>query len=125
MAMAYFSYDADDHEKAMCARSSNMRAKEQYEPEYMQPTDSIFQDFLRRKVHVLVAIVALGVGVDHPHVRRVIQTHLPPSPDVMVQQWGRAGRDSLPAKTLKLYTLAMTSASKFASFTKMHADEVV
>ena len=55
-------------------------------------------------LRVVVAIIAFGMGLDCPNVRRVI--HWDPSSDVesYIQETGRAGCDRLPATAMLYFT---------------------
>jgi ATP-dependent DNA helicase RecQ len=62
------------------------------------------EDFRAERLHVVVATVAFGMGIDRGDVRLVVHAAMPKSVEHYQQETGRAGRDGLPAECLLLYT---------------------
>ena len=62
--------------------------------------------FRQRKVCVVVATIAFGMGIDRPDVRRVVHYGWPQSIEALHQETGRAGRDGKVAQCILFANLA-------------------
>ncbi len=68
--------------------------------------------FQQDEVHVVVATVAFGMGIDKPDVRFVVHYDLPKNLESYYQETGRCGRDGLPAEALLLFGLADVAVAR-------------
>lgn len=63
----------------------------------------IQSQFLNNDLDIICATSAFGMGIDKPDIRYVIHYHLPASPEMYLQEIGRASRDKNGGIALLLY----------------------
>jgi ATP-dependent DNA helicase RecQ len=69
--------------------------------------------FMAGGVKAMVATNAFGLGIDKPDIRFVVHYHLPGAVEAFYQEFGRAGRDGLPATGLLLFDDADVKLQRF------------
>jgi ATP-dependent DNA helicase RecQ len=77
--------------------------------------------FIDEKCDVVVATVAFGMGIDRSNIRFVLHARMPKSVEHYQQETGRAGRDTLDAECVLLYSGGDTH--QWRSITEKSAQE--
>ncbi|MBI5881723.1 MAG: RecQ family ATP-dependent DNA helicase [Elusimicrobia bacterium] len=66
----------------------------------------VHEDFVSRRLDIVAATVAFGMGIDRPDVRFVVHADTPASLDHYQQESGRAGHDGLAAECVLLFAVS-------------------
>lgn len=68
--------------------------------------ERVQRSFLAGELHVVVATIAFGMGIDKADIRTVIHSALPGSVEAYYQEIGRAGRDGRRSRAILLHSFA-------------------
>jgi ATP-dependent DNA helicase RecQ len=75
-----------------------------YHGQMRQVARTAAQDaFMSNDARVMIATNAFGLGIDKPDIRHVVHFHIPGSIESYYQEFGRSGRDGMPAQGTLLY----------------------
>jgi ATP-dependent DNA helicase RecQ len=77
--------------------------------------DKAQQSFMEGSAEIMVATIAFGMGIDHPHVRFVAHYDISGSVDAYYQEIGRSGRDGEHADARLFYSPEDVSMQRFLS----------
>ncbi len=103
-AIVYAGTRRDAEEAAEFVRTMCQRPVEYYHAGLPAPERTRIQDaFMARKLPVVVATNAFGMGIDRADVRLVAHFNMPGTLEAYYQEAGRAGRDGDPARAVLLY----------------------
>ncbi len=106
-AIVYCISRADTEEMAAALREQRLRAAAYHagmEPDGAPPTRRTRSP--PRRLDVVAATVAFGMGIDRSDVRCVVHAAMPKSIEHYQQETGRAGRDGLEAECVLFYSAA-------------------
>lgn len=100
----YFMSKSLADETAQLLREEHQIKAESYHSD-IEADDKIKiqQQFLQDEFQIICATSAFGMGFDKKDIRLIIHYHLPASPEMYLQEVGRAGRDGKESLVVLLY----------------------
>lgn len=75
--------------------------------------DAEQEAFMQKRVNLIIATNAFGMGIDRADIRTVLHYEMPGSVEAYYQEAGRAGRDGMPARCELLFNFADKRIQEF------------
>lgn len=104
--IVYTFSQRESEQVALDLRSRGIKADAYHAQLDSDRRSNVHEKWLNNKVHVIVATIAFGMGIDKNNCRFVIHHSLSKSLENFYQESGRAGRDGLPAYSILYFRYA-------------------